>query len=76
MTYACPVWEFAVDSHLLKLQRLQNKNPPHHWLPTKAHTDPRFTSDVANSVRLRLYNKGRKQAEVIQNHDNVYVRKT
>jgi hypothetical protein len=25
MTYACPVWEFAADIHLLKLQRLQNK---------------------------------------------------
>jgi hypothetical protein len=25
MTYACPVREFAVDNHLLKLQRLQNK---------------------------------------------------
>jgi hypothetical protein len=24
MTYACPAWEFAVVSHLLKLQRLQN----------------------------------------------------
>jgi hypothetical protein len=25
MTYACPAWEFAAESHLLKLQRLQNK---------------------------------------------------
>jgi hypothetical protein len=25
MTYACPAWEFAADTHLLKLQRLQNK---------------------------------------------------
>jgi hypothetical protein len=25
MTYACPVWEFAAETHLLKLQRLQNK---------------------------------------------------
>jgi hypothetical protein len=25
MTYACPAWEFAVDTYLLKLQRLQNK---------------------------------------------------
>jgi uncharacterized protein YlaN (UPF0358 family) len=24
-TYACPTWESAVDTHLLKLQRLQNK---------------------------------------------------
>jgi hypothetical protein len=22
MTYACPAWEFAADTHLLKLQRL------------------------------------------------------
>ena len=25
ITYACPVWEFAADTHLLKLQRLQNR---------------------------------------------------
>jgi hypothetical protein len=25
MTYAYPAWEFAAESHLLKLQRLQNK---------------------------------------------------
>jgi hypothetical protein len=25
MTYACLAWEFAAESHLLKLQRLQNK---------------------------------------------------
>jgi hypothetical protein len=24
MTYACPTWEFVVDTQLLKLQRLQN----------------------------------------------------
>jgi hypothetical protein len=25
MTYACPAWEFAADTHLMKFQRLQNK---------------------------------------------------
>jgi hypothetical protein len=25
MTDACPGWEFAAESHLLKLQRLQNR---------------------------------------------------
>jgi hypothetical protein len=25
MTYACPTWEYEVDAHRLKLQRLQNK---------------------------------------------------
>jgi hypothetical protein len=24
-TYDCPAWEFAADTHILKLQRLQNK---------------------------------------------------
>jgi hypothetical protein len=25
MTYACPAWELAADTHLLKLQLMQNK---------------------------------------------------
>jgi hypothetical protein len=25
MTHACPAWEFVVDTHLMKLQRLQSK---------------------------------------------------
>jgi hypothetical protein len=25
MTYACPTWEYAADTHLLKLQHLQNR---------------------------------------------------
>jgi hypothetical protein len=25
MTYACPTWEFAADTYLMKLQRLQNR---------------------------------------------------
>jgi hypothetical protein len=25
MTYASPTWEFAADTHLMQLQRLQNK---------------------------------------------------
>jgi hypothetical protein len=25
MTYACPAWELAADTYLVKLQRLQNK---------------------------------------------------
>jgi hypothetical protein len=26
MTYACPAWEYVEECHLLKLQRLQNKD--------------------------------------------------
>jgi hypothetical protein len=29
MTYASPAWEFAANTHLLKLQRLQNKDHHH-----------------------------------------------
>jgi hypothetical protein len=36
MIYACPSWEFAADSHLLKLQGLQ-KSSPRHWKFSKAH---------------------------------------
>jgi hypothetical protein len=25
MTYSCPIWEFTADTHLMKLQRLQNR---------------------------------------------------
>jgi hypothetical protein len=25
ISYACPAWEFATDTHLLKLQHLQNE---------------------------------------------------
>jgi hypothetical protein len=39
-TFASPAWEFAADTHLLKLQHLQNKVIQHHWQLSKAHTDP------------------------------------
>jgi hypothetical protein len=43
LTYACPVCEFAADSHLLKLQQLQNRalrtigNLPRHTLVRDLH---------------------------------------
>jgi hypothetical protein len=39
MTYACPTWDFAADTHLMKLQCLQNGSP-HHWQFSKVHTSP------------------------------------
>jgi hypothetical protein len=39
MTYACPILEFVADTHLLKLQRLQNKVFPIIGF-YKAHTSP------------------------------------
>jgi hypothetical protein len=48
LTYACPTWDFAADSHLLKLQRLQNR-----VLCTtgKFQGAPRF----ANCIGLSVY---------------------
>jgi hypothetical protein len=40
MTYSCPYSELAKDTHLLKLQRLQNKGC---WKFSKVHNGPRFT---------------------------------
>jgi hypothetical protein len=45
MSYACPAWEVATDTHLLKLQRLQNNvlhttgNFPRCTLACNLHTD-------------------------------------
>jgi len=75
MAYACPAWKFAADSHLLKLQRLQNRvlrttgNLPRHT-PTRAL---HLAFQMPN-VYEYITKTCRKQAEVIQNHDNENVR--
>jgi hypothetical protein len=74
MTYACPAWEFAADAHLLKLQRLQNKelrtirNSP--CIPLRdLHTA--FGLPYVYDYVTKLC---RQQAEVIENHKNEHVR--
>jgi hypothetical protein len=75
MTYACPAWEYAADIRLLKLQRLQSRvlrivgNLPRRT-PTRAlhltfHIP--YVYDYVTKIR-------RKEAEVIQNHDNINFR--
>jgi hypothetical protein len=77
MTYACPAWEFAADSHQLKLQHLQSRvlrttgNLPRRT-PTRALHLAFQIPYVYNNI-TEIY---RKQAEVIQNHDTVNVRNT
>jgi hypothetical protein len=75
MTYARPAWEFAADSHLIILQRLQNK-----VLRTNGNF-PRRTSvrDMHFAFHLPyvydyMIKLSRPQAEVILNHDNENVR--
>jgi predicted nucleic acid-binding Zn ribbon protein len=75
MTYACPVWEFAAECHLLKLQRLQSK-----VLRTIGNF-PKRTSvrDMHKAFHMPyVYDYITKscgqQAEVIQSHENENVR--
>ncbi|PNF17258.1 hypothetical protein B7P43_G05217 [Cryptotermes secundus] len=70
MTYASPTWEFAADTHLVKLQRLQNKvlrtigNFPRRTPVRKLHMA--FKIPYVYDYITELC---RQQAEVIQNHD-------
>jgi hypothetical protein len=75
MTYACPIWEFAADTHLTKLQRLQNTvlravgNPDRLTPARDLHLAFKilYVYDCVNKVC-------RRQSEVIQNHVNpMYV---
>jgi hypothetical protein len=76
MTYACPAWQFAADTHLMKLQRLQNK-----VLRTTGKF-PRNTPirDVRISFQIPyvydfMTKLCRRQAKVIRHHENMHVRK-
>jgi hypothetical protein len=74
MTYARPAWEFAADTHLMKLQRLQNKvlrtigNLPRRTPVRDLHIAFKISYVYDNTKLFR------RQAEVIQNHDNENVR--
>jgi hypothetical protein len=75
MTYASHTWEFEADTHLMKLQRLQNK-----VLRTTGKF-PRRTPVREMHMALKLpyvydymAKLCRQQAKVIQNHENENVR--
>jgi hypothetical protein len=69
MTYACPACEYSADTHLLKLQRLQNKvlrtivNFPRHTPVRELHKA--FNISYIYNYVTKLC---RQQAEVTQNH--------
>jgi hypothetical protein len=75
MTYACPAWEFAAESHLLKLQRLQNK--VFRTIGNFPRRTPVRDMHVAFQIPY-VYNyitkSCRQQAKVILNHENENVR--
>jgi hypothetical protein len=75
MTYAYPAWEFAADTYLLKLQRLQNRvlrtigNFPRRTPVRELHVAFKIPY-----VYDFITNLCRQQTEVIQNHVNPNVR--
>jgi hypothetical protein len=75
MTYACPTWEFAADTHLTKLQRLQNR-----VLRSIGKLDRRTRiRDLHLAFKIPyvydyITKLCRRQADVILNHDNPNVR--
>jgi hypothetical protein len=74
MTYACPTWVFVADTHLLKLQCLQNKdlrtigNFPRCTPVCNLHTA--FNLMYVYNYVTKLC---RQQVEVIQNHEDDHV---
>jgi hypothetical protein len=75
MIYACPAWEFAADTHLMKLRRLQNR-----VLGTNGKF-PRSTPicDMHMAFEIRhVYDNvtklSRQQAQVNQHNENTHVR--
>jgi hypothetical protein len=75
MTYASPAWESAADTHLMKLQRLQNKvlRTTGNYPSRKPVRDLHLALQIP-FVYDYITQLGRQQAEVIQNHDNENVR--
>jgi hypothetical protein len=75
INYFCLAWEFAADTHLLKLQRLQNK-----VLRTigkfPKHTPVREVHMAFQVPYIYVYVRKlcRQEAEVIQNHENRNIR--
>jgi hypothetical protein len=75
MTYACPAWELAADTYLLKLQRLQNKvlrtigDFPRCTPVRDLHTA--FNLPYVYDYIIELC---RQQTEVTQNHENEHLR--
>jgi hypothetical protein len=75
MTYACAAWEFAAETYLLKLQRLQNKvlrasgSLPRCTLVHNMHVAFQIPYTYEYITKLCW-----GQGEIIHNHENVNVR--
>jgi hypothetical protein len=74
MTYVCPTWEFAADTHLMKLQRLQNRFlhaiGKFDWRTPVRNLHLAFKISYVCDYITKLC---RRQAEVILNYENPNV---
>jgi hypothetical protein len=67
MTYACPVWANCAKSHILHLQRLQNKilrmvlNAEYNTKIAHLHhvTKQPYINDFINNLSVNFYNKAK-----------------
>jgi hypothetical protein len=74
MTYACSTWVFVVDTHLMKLQRLQNRVL--HSIGNLDRRSPVCDLHLAFKIPYMydyIIKLCRRQAEVILNHENPNV---
>jgi hypothetical protein len=74
-TYACPAWELVTDTCFLKLQRLQGKvlctTGKFPWCTPVRDLHTAFNLPYVYDYITKFF---RRQAEVIQNHENEHVR--
>jgi hypothetical protein len=73
-TYACPASEFAADTHLMKLQRLQNKVlRTIGKIPRNTPIRDMHISLPIPYVYDYITKLCRQQAQVIQHHENIHI---
>jgi hypothetical protein len=75
MTNACPTWELAADTCLLKLKRLQNKVFRTIWnFPRCTPILNLHTAFNLRYVYVYITKLCSQQAEIIQNHEKEHIR--
>jgi hypothetical protein len=74
VTYACPTWEFAAETYLFKLQRLQNRG--FHSIENFSRCTSIHDMHVASQIPYiydYITKLCRREAEIIQSHENENV---
>jgi hypothetical protein len=75
MTYACPAWEFAADTHILRMQSLKNKMLRIiRIFPRRRPTRESHVAFEILHVCDFITKLSRQQAEVMRIRENEIVR--